>query len=109
MIRFSNVFYLNRQLGNTTSLITLLRQNDKAVLVVSDFCHADSLRKKNPDIYPTRIVCLGDLNYWLGRKDVFPIFDNNALHYLFKETSAKLQLLQDTTKTLKNLELENEL
>lgn len=102
---FNQAVNRGRGLGNTTALIKLLKENDKAILIVHSESFANNLKRNRPEL-KNRIVRYTDTKYWLGRSDVFPVFDNFALQSIFAETNAKLQLLEDTVKTLKNLENE---
>lgn len=85
--RLLNAINYTRGKGNTTSLVNIIKNDKRAVLVVSSEVFKDRLIKvyELNDI-KSQIVSFEQLDKMLGYKDIYYIFDNHVINLLFSET-----------------------
>ncbi len=104
-----------RGLGNTTALIKAVKSNPKAVLVVASYSRVEDITFNFPDI-AGRVVSIHNASRFIGRNDVFPIYDNSAIqsllsnalaaidrkHNLLDKTDSLLDKVKDLLKEINN-------
>lgn len=101
---FRTSFFYNRQLGSTTSLLKLLRENDNAILVVANFSQKMRITSSN-EFYDLRrrVVTLEESAVMRGRSNFFFVFDNHALDLLFAKNVDKYEKVKEISKQLQEL------
>jgi len=90
-----------RQLGNTTALVELVKNNPKAILVVANANHAGELTRKN-GLERGRIVSMYEFKSLIGKVDFYPVFDNFVLSQIFGATNSKLNAFSELMEKFKN-------
>lgn len=97
-----NAINYTRGKGNTTALINIIKNDKKAVLVVSSEVFKDRLIKKYElNEIKAQIVCYEQLReQTLGYNDIYYIFDNHVINILLSETK---WALSDTENKLREI------
>lgn len=98
--------YSPRQVGKTTALLKLLKENPKAWLIVASEIEKDRLERLEPEL-KGRIVNVNFADRHLrGRRDFYPIYDHAVMDMFFNQA---IKNEVDKERLQKKLDLINEL